>query len=351
MRFSLFTHMDRSAADETYAALYRDFVELCQLADAGGFVTIWTGEHHGMDFTITPNPFLPLIDLAHHTRSVRLGTGAAIAPYWHPIRLAGEAAMADLIMGGRLELGVARGAYSYEYERIGGGIDAKGAGARLREMVPALRGLWAGDYAHSGEAWSFPATTAIPKPLTPGGPPLWIAARDPASFAFAIANDCNIQVTPLWQDDREVEALAGRYREALDDARPARRPKLMLLRHVFVAESEAEVDQAARDLSTYYCNFSTWFQNQRAVSQGRIAPLSADDMAAMEMFSPETMRRSLVIGQPDEVVARLKAYEALGFDEFSLWLDSGISYAAKRRSLELFIDEVMPAFAEKRDAA
>ena len=112
MKFSLFAHMDRSAADETYTALYRDFVELCQLADAGGFVTIWTGEHHGMDFTITPNPFLPLIDLAHHTRNVRLGTGAAIAPYWHPIRLAGEAAMAAWEQAAELYQGTAFGSAS-----------------------------------------------------------------------------------------------------------------------------------------------------------------------------------------------------------------------------------------------
>ena len=49
--------------------------------------TIWTGEHHGMDFTIAPNPFLNLIDLARQTKNIRLGTGTIIAPFWHPIRL------------------------------------------------------------------------------------------------------------------------------------------------------------------------------------------------------------------------------------------------------------------------
>jgi alkanesulfonate monooxygenase SsuD/methylene tetrahydromethanopterin reductase-like flavin-dependent oxidoreductase (luciferase family) len=338
-----------SGAFESNQTLYDEFVRLCQMADSAGFSTIWTGEHHGMGFTVTPNPFLPLIDLAHKTKCVRLGTGAIVAPFWHPIRLAGEAAMADLIMDGRLELGLARGAYSFEYDRVGNGIDAQGASERLREMVPALRGLWAGDYAHDGKHWQFPQTTAMPRPVNGSGPPLWIAARDPASFAFAMSQDCNIQVTPLWQGDEEVEALAQKFAAALTSCRPARRPQLMLLRHLFVGESEAELAHGAEALSAFFCNFSAWFQNKRPVSQGHIKPLSTDEMAGMEMFAPKKMRRNLVVGTPGQVIDRLRRYEALGFDEFSLWLDSGMPFHAKRRSLELFTREVMPAFKEEAE--
>jgi hypothetical protein len=51
-----------------------------------------------------------------------------------------------------------------------------------------------------------------------------------------------------------------------------------------------------------------------------------------------------VIGQPADVIARLKSYEELGFDQYSFWLDSNMSFERKRRSLELFIADVMPAF-------
>ena len=90
----------------------------------GDMRAIWTGEHHGMEFTIAPNPLISLVDLSHHTKNVKLGTGTVIAPFWHPIKLAGEAAYADLLTGGRIELGIARGAYSYEYERLMPGLDA-----------------------------------------------------------------------------------------------------------------------------------------------------------------------------------------------------------------------------------
>ena len=151
MRFSLFVHMERVSPDQDQRQLYQDFLTLAKMADEGGMHAVWTGEHHGMDFTIAPNPFLSLIDVARQTKNIRLGTGTIIAPFWHPIALAGEAAMADLITEGRIELGVARGAYNYEYERIMPGMDAWEAGQRMRALVPAIKALWDGDYAQEGE--------------------------------------------------------------------------------------------------------------------------------------------------------------------------------------------------------
>lgn len=144
MKFSLFVHMERVSTADEEPRLYEEMLELCQMADEGGMHAIWTGEHHAMSFTIAPNPLLNLVDLARRTKNVRLGTGTVIAPFWHPIKLAGEAAMADIIMDGRLDLGIARGAYSYEYERIMPGLDAWNAGGRMRELIPAIKGLWRG---------------------------------------------------------------------------------------------------------------------------------------------------------------------------------------------------------------
>lgn len=142
MKFSLFLHMERINDTQTHQQLYDEFIDLAKLADSGGMHAIWTGEHHGMNFTIAPNPLLNLVDLAHHTKNVRLGTGTVVAPFWHPIKLAGEAAMTDILTQGRLDLGIARGAYSFEYERLMPGMDAMEAGMRLRESVPALKKLW-----------------------------------------------------------------------------------------------------------------------------------------------------------------------------------------------------------------
>ena len=344
MEFSLFAHMERLTPDQPHAELYEDFISLCEMADEGGMRAIWTGEHHGMEFTIAPNPFLSIMDLAHRTRNVRLGTGTVIAPFWHPIKLAGEAAATDLMTGGRLELGIARGAYSYEYERLMPGLNAWDAGQRMRETAPLLRQLWQGDCAHDGKFYSFPASTSSPKPAQPGGPPIWIAARDPNSHEFAVQNGFNVQVTPLWQGDEEIQTLVGRFNHACAGY-DGPRPKILLLHHTYVGTDVGDIDQAVQDLTRYFAYFGAWFRNERPVSQGLIQTLTAEEIAANKMISPEAIRNDLTIGTAQQVTDRLKRYEDLGYDEFAIWIDSGMTIDRKRASLARFIDDVMPAFA------
>lgn len=342
MKLSLFLHMERVSPDDAQETLYEEMMQLCEIADKGGLHAIWTGEHHGMNFTIAPNPFINLVDIAHRTQHVRLGTGTIIAPFTHPIRLAGEAAMTDLITHGRLELGIARGAYSYEYERLMPGLTAWDAGQRMRELVPAVKALWDGDYTHEGEFWQFPSTTASPQPKA--HLPIWVAARDPNSHAFAVQNGCNVQVTPLHQGEEEIARLIDCFNDARREYAPEKPLKIMLLQHGYVAEDEADARLAAEELNRFYNYFGAWFKNERPVSQGLIKPLSEEEIAANSYYSAESMRKNLAIGHPDEVIARLKNYQAMGYDEYALWLDSGMTFARKKASLERFIRYVAPEF-------
>lgn len=344
MKFSLFVHMERGDLHKPHRELFLELEELVLTAEAARFETAWIGEHHGMDFTIAPNPFVQLAYLAAKTETIRLGTGNVVAPFWHPIKLAGEAAITDVAPNGRLDLGIARGAYVFEYERLMPGLDAWAAGQRLREIVPALKNLWKGDYIHQGEFWSFPKTTSSPKPVH-GEVPIWIVARDPNSHDFAVANGCNVQVTPLAQGDGEVAALMDRFKAAVAAHPEVERPKIMLLQHTFVSDGPTETAALAEDLSKFYGLFGAWFANKRPVTQAIMEPLTPEERAAAPQFAPDKIAQNLVIGEPDAVIARLKGYEAQGVDQFSIWIDSGITHARKKKSLDLFIRHVLPAFA------
>ncbi len=344
MKFSLFAHMQRSSAEQTQAELYEEFLQLSDMADKGGMCTIWTGEHHGMDFTIAPNPFLNLVDLAHRTKNVRLGTGTIIAPFWNPIKLAGEAAMTDFLIGGRLELGLARGAYSFEYDRMmQGGMDAWEAGERLREVIPAIKGLWKGNHVQESKHYNFPKTTSTPQPISEAGLPIWVAARDINSHEFAVENECNVQVTPLWQGLEEVESLIEKFDQACQKYQ--KRPKIMILQHTYIGKNEAELSRAAQQLNEFYCYFGAWFKNERPIDLGSIKRLTADEIKAHPFYSAQNIRRDLMIGTSKQVIERLKHYQDLGYDEFSYWSDSGMTREQKEASLARFIDEVMPAFS------
>ena len=344
MKFSLFVHMERLEPAQSQTELLDELEALVLLAEQGGMEAAWIGEHHGMEFTIAPNPFIQIAYLAPKTKKIRLGTSSIIAPFWHPIKLAGETAMTDIITGGRLELGIARGAYSFEYERLHPGLTPMEAGLRMRELIPAVQKLLQGDYQHDGKYWQFPKTSAVPQPVQPGGPPMWVAARDPNSHDFAVRSGCNVQVTPLASGDGEVESLMQRFNTACASNPQVPRPQIMLLQHTYVAADEADAARGAEELSRFYCYFGAWFQNKKQVTRGMMEELTPEEMAAMPQYAPDAVRENLVIGTAEQVAARLKIYEAMGYDQFSLWIDSGMSFARKEASLTRFIGQVMPHF-------
>ena len=202
---------------------------------------------------------------------------------------------------------------------------------------------WHGDYAHNGEFFQFPSTTSAPKPIQKNGPPIWIAARDPNSHEFAISNDFNVQVTPLWQGMNEISSLMNSFNEAKAN-HLGKSPKIMLLHHTYVAKDAADEEHAIQALTRFYCYFGAWFQNQRPVLQGAIQPLTKQEIAENKMINPESIADDLTVGTVSKVVDRIKRYEDMGYDEFSFWIDSGLSGHRKKNSLARFINEVMPAF-------
>ena len=342
MKFSLFLHMERYDDNKTHQESLAELTELVQIAEAGGFEMAWVGEHHAMEFTIAPNPINYITYLANKTSTIRLGAGTFIAPFWHPVKLAGEAALADIMCDGRLEFGIARGAYQAEFDRLMNGMPAADGGKYLREMVPALQKLWTSDYAHDGELFQFPTTTSVPKPIQHPHPPMWIAARDPDSHNFAISNGCNVMVTPLQKNDEEVQDLMNKFNDACTNNPQVDRPEIMLLRHTFVGENEQDLTAGTDALHHWYSMFMAWARNNQTPDAGFVNRLSSEDLG--EGFSKDVLRNNLAVGTPEEVVARLKYYETLGVSQYSYWADNSLSFEQKKKSLQLFIDKVIPQF-------
>lgn len=351
MKFSIAVDLGRRHPAEPMEAALAEVIDIVRFADEVGFEIAWAAEHHCIEYTIAPNPLTMLTHWANRTRRIRLGTAVLVAPYWHPIRLAGEIGLTDLLTGGRLEVGFGRGAYQYEFDRMAGGIPQQQGGAYLREIVPAVKRLWAGDYAHEGVLWSFPKATAVPKPVQQPHPPLWVAARDPSTYDWAMKNGLNVLATPLNQPFAEVENLAGKFERALADNPSVPRPRFMVLRTTHVYDSPADwmvPVEAARNNAR---SFEALFTNTGEVVNGFPTPMSLEEHAAKGNFTPEAIHENLMFGTPDEVVRKLRAYERAGVESYLYGANLGLPHEQTMRSLELFATAVMPHFAPVKAAA
>ena len=351
MKFSLAINMERMSPAIDMREVARHTLEMVQLADEAGFEIAWAAEHHAIEMTIGPAPFQLLAWWGAHTAQIRLGTAVAVAPYWHPVKLAGEAAMLDLLTGGRLEFGLGCGAYQREFNRMHPGLKAQEAVPYMLEMLPVLKRLWQGDTAHEGTHWSFPASTACPKPLQKPHPPLWVAARNPVSFDWAVANGCNIMTWALSRPFSEVETYKQRFEDAVAKAPGMRRPRFLSMRYAAVYARPGDWEPYVEAVMRQGAQFENLFRELGAVSNGFPEEIDLASLAHRAEYDPAMLRTNLMFGTPDEVIGKLRAYEALGVDNFLYCASYGLPMELQRRSLRLFIDEVMPAFAERREPA
>ena len=343
MRFAISINMQRVSPTQSMSQVIDESLQLVTMAERGGFDIAWSAEHHGLELTIGPNPFLQMMQWVGATETIRMGPAVVVAPYWHPIRLAGEVGLFDHYSNARLELGLGRGAFQYEFNRMANGIPQQEGGSFLREMVPLLKALWAGDVEHNGKHWQFPRTTSLPKPLQQPHPPMWVAARGEDTYDFALKNGLDLMCTPLSKPDAEVEDLSRKYHEAIARYPNQRRPRFMVLRRCCVYEDANDWQMIAEHEYRYSRRFAGLFQTSGDVENGFPKPLPDEDSATKDERLKQ-IHSAMMFGTPQQVVARLKHYESLGFDYYCYGANFDLPHDMATRSLALFINEVIPHF-------
>jgi alkanesulfonate monooxygenase SsuD/methylene tetrahydromethanopterin reductase-like flavin-dependent oxidoreductase (luciferase family) len=172
LRFDL---RNPSFAAVDMADRYAAFLDMVEWADERGAVYLSLSEHHASDDGYLPSPLAMAAAVAARTRNVRIGIAAVIAPFYDPLRLAEDAAVVDLISGGRLDLIVAGGYRPEEFEMFG--VAPSERAARVRETVETLKGAW------TGEPFEFRGRTVqvLPTPAQPGGPRITLGGTSEAA--------------------------------------------------------------------------------------------------------------------------------------------------------------------------
>lgn len=326
-------------SDPTYPMdrMYSDMVEQAILAEQLGFQTLWIPEHHFINLLVHPNPLLMGVRVAAATRTIRIGTSVLVLPFFDMRRLAGEVAQADNLMGGRLELGVGRGAFKYEFDRYG--VKVEDSRDIFDESLALLERLLTQSHVSSDtDAYRFAELTITPRPLQQPLPPVWIAAVTPEAVYHSARRGYHVMTTPLRSPFEDAKRQAESFhRGRSESGKPASAQRLSLLRMGYVARDRADVEQ----------KLGLAAQNDRC--HHNVRTTDGDVVQGMIQGSDSGRSRAeiedaLVIGSAEQCREKVAAYAQLGIDEFIVNMGFGASHADVMRSMETFAAEVMPNF-------
>ena len=309
-----------------------------------GIDTIWFPEHQFTNQLCSPAPLINVVDAAHRTRRVRLGTAVVITPYYDPLLLAGQVALADQFTQGRLEIGFGRGGFRYEYERLG--MTEPLAAARQQEALEVILRAWTEtDFAYAGTYFKFPEVTVVPRPFQRPCPPTWIAARTPDSLRFAAEHGIGIMMAPQRQP---ISRLQGQMRllDAICEDLGVVRPPVRMTREIWVTTSPAEARQVAELLAEYHRVQWNLHQNAAPTVDGFT---EAVPLPKGYDISPEELIARGVIGDPEHCVGAAPPSTRRLAPTPSSRTSTGANRSGDiLRSMELFAERVMPHFTDDR---
>ena len=290
---------------------------------------------------------------AARTRRVRIGLAAAILPFNHPLRLAEQLSLIDIISRGRLDVGFGRGNRPAEFR--GYAVPQQENRERFDETADIILKAWTEDrFEHQGRFHTIGQAQVIPKPWQKPHPPIYqVCGSDDgidssAARGWPMLN--SVLNGPVDQLVRRRESyLAACRRHGRTDAEIAALMKDWgVSRQIYVAATDAQALAESRDAEMWYQDSLRRFQVPERIEDAHPS-LQAGFRAAAERFAKVTweglVAETLAFGSPDTVCRHIQAMRDMGVGHVLCWMNfGGLPQDKIRRSMELFAKEVMPHF-------
>lgn len=347
MKFGI-DHLFTWRGDRPQRAILREAVAQTALAEELGFDGCWLAEHHFSNYGIVGHLPTMAAALAEATRTIRIGLAVAVLPFAHPLRLAEELALVDVLSNGRLDVGVGRGYQPQEFQHFG--VPFEEASARFTETLEVMELAWTKEqFSYQGRFYQFDDVSIFPRPLQQPHPPVLHAAVSSSTFERSGRLGHPILTSPNFTPIEIVRDNFATYRRALTESGydPAGYDYPML-QQVYVAEDAEEAKRFPREYAMFF--YETLSRLLPNVDHNSI-PVDYNEYGRMQ-HNIERLRyeylleHGINVGTPEQVVERIKILQQeAGVNYYIGWFNFGAMPDDRvRRSMELFASEVMPAF-------
>lgn len=348
MKCSLFTEI-QCPEGSSPALRMAEFMEQAELADRLGYDTYWVAEIHCQPrFSLMSAPYVALGAVAQRTKKLRLGVAVNTLPVHHPVQLAEQAAMLDLVSGGRMEFACGGGhPHSRAYECFG--ADHKATHEVMAEAMEVIRKSWTDDkLVHDGKFFQIPEVIVNPKPVQQPLPPFWMATSSLDGVEVGARLGVNIFLPIHTRMPDQVYEFADAYWAGLKkhghDAN-SRALGLLIPMHIAATTAEAKA-RAEGGVMSYFktildlrLDYTDWL-NQRGVE---LPPRLRTAAGAMVGYDTVCDKHA-VIGDAPFAVEKLKALcERTGATQILGWFNIGtMPNADVQDAMRRFATDVMP---------
>jgi probable F420-dependent oxidoreductase len=310
----------------TFDAMLRQ----ARLAESLGFNALWVHEHHSLGM-LYPCPLMALTVLAGQTCRIALGTNVLLLPLYHPLRVAEDAAMVDVLSGGRLILGLGGGYAPDEFRAFGVSLSERGR--RMQEGLRLIRAVWTHDpVTMHGALFHLEKFSLFPKPIQQPAPPLYVGAVAPAAIRRSahLGDQFLIGATPSIDEIRERIVI---YHQTLCElGQDPTQKAITLNRVVCVVKDQAAKEQAQRFFTERLLrSYDSW---------GHQDVTKLDDPSRLH---EEVSRQRCIIGDASECIELIQQYADLGVRHIACLMNFGDpELAVVEESMHRFAEQVMP---------
>lgn len=312
------------------ATVYARALERIAIMDRTGYDAVWLAEHHFSDFSVCPSVHMMGTLAAARTRRLRIGTAVSLAPFYHPLRLAEEIALLDVLSGGRVNWGAGRGFARVEFDAFG--VPPEESASRFRETVEIVLRAWTDERLNFlGGHFRFDDVELLPKPVQHPHPPVWMAASSEGAIGWAAGRGFSILMDPH-SSSIEIGRKRRFYLEKLAAAGFSGAGRdIPVARLVALADKPGEADAVARSGAEWILNSYLGVQH-RPVMEGSFTPAGVDPI---KRYLDEV----ILHGTPEKVADEiLNLHQEIGLDYL---LCAPLSH----RSFILLTDKVLPRIA------
>jgi alkanesulfonate monooxygenase SsuD/methylene tetrahydromethanopterin reductase-like flavin-dependent oxidoreductase (luciferase family) len=333
---------------------YWEALAQIELADRLGFDYVWEVEHHFLEeYSHSPAPEVFYGAVTQRTKNIRIAHGVRLLPFHfnHPIKVAEQAAVLDIMSNGRVDIGTGRSTTAQELD--GFSIDYDRTREEVREALEIIVKAWTEEILeYDGKLMKIPPRRVVPKPLQKPHPPMWMACV--AADSYEMAGDRGLGVLSFSLNWEQVQQSMEAYRKACanrkDQVVKVVNEQFAGLIICHVAENKEEEAIGLEGARWFMHNVAKLFEplmvKNKLYSYEYLRNLMAMDLDPKDASDAQLKEHHMVVvGNPDEVVRKLENFQKAGMSQVICFKQAGrIPHANIMRSIQRIGKYILPYF-------